>query len=93
MLALSKLPVSRETFAPVAQWIEYLASNQGVGGSIPSGRTKITKQIQSICGVYFCSARRESKDGAGIQDERSEYLSATNQQICVLDSGSGVLSE
>jgi len=25
--------------APVAQWIEYLSSEQGVGGSSPSGRT------------------------------------------------------
>ena len=25
--------------APVAQWIEYLTSNQMVGGSTPSGRT------------------------------------------------------
>ena len=25
--------------APVAQWIEYLASNQGVAGSSPAGRT------------------------------------------------------
>lgn len=28
-------------YAPVAQWIEYLASNQGVGGSNPSGRASI----------------------------------------------------
>src|SRR5207245_1826139 len=26
--------------APVAQWIEHLASNQGVGGSNPSRRTR-----------------------------------------------------
>lgn len=25
--------------APVAQWIEYLASDQGVVGSTPAGRT------------------------------------------------------
>lgn len=28
-----------EIFAPVAQWIEYLASDQGVVGSNPAGRT------------------------------------------------------
>ncbi len=31
---------SSATCAPVAQWIEYLASNQGVAGSSPAGRTK-----------------------------------------------------
>ena len=29
---------SMSQHAPVAQWIEHLASNQGVGGSNPSGR-------------------------------------------------------
>ncbi len=27
-------------YAPVAQWIEYLASDQGVVGSNPAGRTR-----------------------------------------------------
>ena len=33
--------------ALVAQWIEYLASNQRVGGSIPSERTvnKVSEQL------------------------------------------------
>ncbi len=36
--------VSLESRAPVAQWIEYLASNQGVGGSNPSGRTTYSRK-------------------------------------------------
>ena len=33
--------------APVAQWIEYLASNQGVVGSNPAGCTKIKTSTQA----------------------------------------------
>jgi hypothetical protein len=35
----------RKLNAPVAQWIEQLGSNESVGGSNPSGRTK---QLQTI---------------------------------------------
>ena len=42
--------------APVAQWIEYLASNQGVAGSSPAGRTIFleTKSLLAECqGLFF----------------------------------------
>lgn len=38
-----------EDNAPVAQWIEYLASNQGVVGSSPAGRTKVSKTLSIQC--------------------------------------------
>lgn len=36
-----RFPVAAQKNAPVAQWIEYLASNQGAAGSNPAGRTDV----------------------------------------------------
>ena len=40
-------------FVPVAQWIEYLASNQGVAGSIPAGHTRhIESKSPCLSGIF-----------------------------------------
>ena len=39
----------KEKFAPIAQWIEHLASDQRVGGSTPSGRASLDGMSNSIC--------------------------------------------
>jgi hypothetical protein len=46
-------------------------------GSNPSRRTKYQSLCESMGFVVFSRAGRDSKDGAGTQDERSEGLSAS----------------
>jgi hypothetical protein len=47
-----------------------------VEGSIPSGRTnQQAREVNTFRAFAVGSGQRESKDGGGIQDERSEGLS------------------
>ncbi len=43
--------------APVAQLVEQLPLKEMVVGSIPTGRTKITRKMLRILRVYFFSSR------------------------------------
>ena len=63
--------------APVAQWIEYLASNQGVGGSNPSGRTKITKPTHASAAYIFVAPggiRKPERDPSEYAWERGRVV-------------------
>lgn len=65
-----RFPVAAQKNAPVAQWIEYLASNQGAAGSNPAGRTDVIflKYLAPIPIVFvydiFFFANRSFKLGA-----------------------------
>ena len=49
-------PVSIDRDAAIAQLVEHLIRNEGVGGSNPSCGTKIYLLIQWLCGAHFSSA-------------------------------------
>jgi hypothetical protein len=40
---------------------------------------------EHVCGLCHCSPDRDSKDGAGTQDERSECLSASRGRGHLVD--------
>jgi hypothetical protein len=47
-ITTEKKYITNPHYAPLAQWIEHLASNQRVGGSSPSGRNSKPSKIADL---------------------------------------------